>query len=230
MRIKRPRPSVVLKSGASNPWLAIPLEDYEGHMNSAGVAQLGVLSELFGEALESCCPRSVAVLGVAGGNGLERIDCSVIRRVVGVDINPEYLRAVDERFSGKLNLELHRLDLSREATQLEPVDLVHVALLFEHAGLGCCLKQAMSLVAPGGSLSVVLQLPGDSAANVGPSAFPSVQSLASHFSLVDPLDLQRRIVDFKMVGEMRRELPGGKGFWMGIFRREVAAPGAMYLK
>jgi hypothetical protein len=49
----------------SNPWLSIPLEDYEGHMGSAGVQQLRILAELFKRALDRCLPESVAVLGIA---------------------------------------------------------------------------------------------------------------------------------------------------------------------
>jgi hypothetical protein len=30
----------------ANPWLEIPLDDYEGHMRAPGVEQLGLLSEL----------------------------------------------------------------------------------------------------------------------------------------------------------------------------------------
>lgn len=58
----------------ANPWLSIPLEDYEGHMSSPEVGQLDALAELFGEALEYRRPASVAVLGVADGNGLDRVD------------------------------------------------------------------------------------------------------------------------------------------------------------
>jgi len=50
----------------SNPWLNIPLADYEGHMCSPEVQQLDALSELFGVALGRCLPASVAVLGIAG--------------------------------------------------------------------------------------------------------------------------------------------------------------------
>jgi spermidine synthase len=62
------------------------------------VEQLDALSELFDEALAHCLPESVLVIGVAGGNGLDRIDSSVTRRVVGIDINPAYLAAVRERY------------------------------------------------------------------------------------------------------------------------------------
>ena len=81
----------------SNPWLSIPLEDYEAHMRSAAVQQLAALSELFRGALNRYRPESVAVLGVAGGNGLEQIDSGVTKRVIGIDINQRYLDEVQGR-------------------------------------------------------------------------------------------------------------------------------------
>src|SRR5436305_9182848 len=96
----------------SNPWLSIPLGDYEGHMGSAGVRQLTVLAELFKCALDCCSPESVAVLGVAGGNGLEQIDCAATKRIVGVDINQGYLEEVQRRFGTLPGLELHCRDLA----------------------------------------------------------------------------------------------------------------------
>src|SRR5579859_5603193 len=149
----------------SNPWLTIALEDYEGHMGAGNVRQLEALSDLFGRALELCRPESVAVLGVAGGNGLERIDRDVTKRVVGLDINAKYLEAVRQRHGSLSGLELHCTDLNDERLRVSPVELVHAALFFEHAGLGRCLENAVSLVAPGGQLSVVLQLPSEAAPN-----------------------------------------------------------------
>ena len=75
-----------------NPWLSIPIDDYEGHMGSPAVAQLQPLSELFAGVLASSRPKSLAVFGCAAGNGFEHIDPSITERVVGVDINPAYLR------------------------------------------------------------------------------------------------------------------------------------------
>ena len=34
-----------------NPWLDIPLDDYEGHMSSADVGQLQTLNKLFKEVV-----------------------------------------------------------------------------------------------------------------------------------------------------------------------------------
>ena len=210
----------------ASPWLGVPLADYEGHMQSPGVEQLDALSELFGEALAGCRPASVAVLGVAGGNGLDRVACGFTTRVVGIDVNPAYLDAVRGRYADRLNLELHCVDLARQPATLEPAQLVHAALVFEHAGAGRCLESALALVAPGGALSVVLQLPGEPGQDVAPTPFPSIQSLKPHFSLIDPVWLQERLAqcEFSLIRQARRGLPAGKAFWMGIFSRSSIAP------
>lgn len=205
-----------------NPWLQIPLGDYEGHMASSEVAQLDALADLFAEALAIRRPESVAVLGVAGGNGLDRIDWEVTRRVVGFDINPSYLESVQARFGKRI--ELHCVDLSAPGAldEFEPVELVHAALVFEHAGTAECLDNAIGLAAADGALSVVLQLPGESeSAAVGPSPFRSIQSLASHFALVDPSWLREALGTrgFRLAHESTRAVARGKSFWMGIFEK-----------
>lgn len=205
----------------ANPWLSIPLADYEGHMNAPEVDQLEALSDLFAEALAQSRPQSVALLGIAGGNGLDRVDRALTKRVVGLDLNPSYLEAVRARYAADEYLELCCVDLAKQRVAVEPVRLVHAALVFEHAGAGLCLENALSLVAPGGALSIVLQLPAEPGQNVGASPFPSMQTLKSHFALIDPLWLQNTLAghDFRLTHETRRSLPAGKAFWMGIFSR-----------
>ena len=202
-----------------NPWLAIPLDDYEGHMASAGVAQSVALAELFDDALRRTRPESVAILGVAGGNGLDRISPEVTTRVCGLDINPAYLERVRQRYGALPGLELHCVDLARETVRLDPFRLVHAALIFEHAGLDGCLRNAVSMVAASGVLSVVLQLPSPQAPEVSNSPYPSVQALSAGFHLVDAADLAGRLAarGFRQAWETQRPLPGGKAFWMGVF-------------
>jgi threonine dehydrogenase-like Zn-dependent dehydrogenase len=206
----------------SNPWSDIPLADYEGHMNAPEVWQLGALSDLFAEAVALRRPASVAILGVAGGNGLDRIDGAVTSRVVGLDVNPLYLDAVRQRYAELLGLELDCVDLAEETISIEPVQLVHAALVFEHTGVGRALENAISLVAAGGALSVVLQLPGEAGQDVGKGGFASIQKLVLHFSLIDPAGFRAAMEerDFRLVHETRRALPAGKAFWMGIFLRQ----------
>ena len=209
-----------------NPWLAIPLDDYEGHMASAGVEQSEALAELFECALRRTRPESVTILGVAGGNGLRRISPDVTTRVCGLDINPRYLEAVRRRYGSLPGLELHCVDLSKEAVGLDPVRLVHAALIFEHAGLDGCLRNAVSMVAAGGSLSVVLQMPSAQAPGVGASPYPAVQALSGHFRLVEPAQLRAALegYGFRQTREILRPLPGGKAFWMGVFERSRDVP------
>jgi hypothetical protein len=45
-----------------SPWLNIPLNDYEGHMALPGVAQAGVIAELFGNAIMRWAPLSIAII------------------------------------------------------------------------------------------------------------------------------------------------------------------------
>ena len=205
-----------------NPWLALPLEDYEGHMGSAAVNQLAPLADLFGEALVRLRPRSVAVLGVAGGNGLEHVDGTLTTRVVGIDVNPAYLAATRARFPDLRGLELHCADLERDdVPDVEPVSLVHVGLVFEHTGTGRCLDTAVKLVAAGGHLSVVLQLPSETHAAVTPSGFESMATLADDFAFVDPHQLRRMLAqrDLRLMHQARRTLSSGKALWWGSFER-----------
>lgn len=205
----------------SNPWLTISLEDYEGHMGSASVGQLTVLSELFKYALDQTRPESVAMLGVAGGNGLEHIDCSATKRIVGVDINQSYLDEVQRRFGRLPGLELHCLDLAEEGIRLAPMAMVHAALIFEHAGVSIALKNALSLVAPGGKFSVVLQLPSEEEQGVTSTSYTSMQTLKQHFALINVSEFQRLLSEngFRLVEQVHRSLPGRKGFWLGVFAR-----------
>lgn len=206
-------------------WLEVPIDDYEGHMRTAGVEQLDVLAELFAEVLRMCRPASVAILGVAGGNGLDAIDPAITTRVVGVDVNQRYLDVTRTRFAHLSGLDLHCVDLARETLAIEAVDLVHAAVVFEHAGTGRCLDNALALVAPDGHLSVVLQLPSDVQHAISPSPFVTMRGLGRDFAFVDRDGFIRTLGTrgWRVHHETTRPLPGGKAFWMGIFDRSSTA-------
>lgn len=205
----------------SNPWLTIPLADYESHMTAPAVQQIPILSGLFEEALTFSRPQSVAILGVAGGTGLDRINPTITKRIVGIDLNHDYLDAVRARHSNLPGLELHQLDLAETTVALEPVDLVHAALIFEHAGIDHCLENATRLVALNGTLAVVLQLPSETENAVGNTAPQTIQRLSSHFQFVDRAVLISRLeaANFRLAHQTTQPAPSGKGFWMGLFTR-----------
>ena len=185
-------------------------------MASPAVGQLGVLADLFEDALLLVEPESVCVLGVAGGNGLDRVRPSVTRRIVGVDIHPGYLNEARRRCP---EAELHVADLASARLEMEPVDLVHAALVFEHAGVGLCLDNAVALTRR--ALSVVLQLASESSAGVGASPFASLQALQAEFRLIEPEWLCHELAcrGFRLSHQERRALPAGKSFWFGVFVR-----------
>lgn len=206
----------------SRPWLSIPLDDYEGHMNDPDVGHLPVLANLFQRVIDDGRPHSVAI---AGGNGLEAIDPSVPKRIAGIDINHEYLETVQQRFGDLPGLELHRCDLTMQAAELAPAALVHAALLFEHTGLGTALNNVVSLIEAGGRLSVILQLPGTQAHDVAITKYTSLQSVKQNFALIEVAKFRLEMASrgFEIVDEDERLLPGGKAFWLGVFAR---APGS----
>src|SRR5215212_4712714 len=76
----------------TNPWLAISDGDYVGHMSSPEVGQYDALNRIFRDVLVAVRPHSVLLLGCSSGNGLEHVDPCTTTSVVGIDINPSYLR------------------------------------------------------------------------------------------------------------------------------------------
>lgn len=71
----------------TNPWEEIDLTAYEKHMSLDNVFQLQALNNMMKDQFYSYPVRSIMILGVAGGNGLEHIDKRQISKVYGVDIN-----------------------------------------------------------------------------------------------------------------------------------------------
>lgn len=168
-----------------NPWTEIPLADYEGHM--AQVTQAQLLAEIFGSVLTDHSPRSIAVIGCAGGNGFEKIDPQTTPRVVGIDINPDYIAQVRTRFRRHIpKLELYVADIQTDKSVRTPVDVVFAALLFEYVDVAAALNTMRSMLHPGGMLVAVVQLPSPQAAAVTPSSFSSLQALAPCLRLVSP--------------------------------------------
>ena len=136
-----------------------------------------------------------------------------------MDINQRYLDKVQRRFGTLPGMELHCLDLAARDFSLPPVALVHAALIFEHVGLGVALENALSLIAPEGALSVVLQFPSEEEQAVASTSYTSMQTLKQDFALIDISEFQRVLEDkgFRLVEQENRSLPAGKALWLGVF-------------
>lgn len=205
----------------TNPWLQLPLPEYEAHMALPTVAQAVLLADVFAELLEAYAPRSVAVLGCAGGNGFDRISLDVTKRVVGIDINPAYIGTCGTRFDGRIpGLELIVGDIEKDAFDFAAVELVYAALVLEYVDVSAAVKRMRPMLAPSGTLVTVVQLPGLTALRVTPSPFARVQALSRVMHLVSPTTLQglAEKEGFKQTGSRLVSAGGGKEFQVQTFR------------
>ena len=139
--------------------------------------------------VQPCVTPEVLLFPEDAGTGANA-DYAVTKRIVGVDINQRYLDEVQRRFGSLAGLELHCRDLAEQDVRLTPVALVHAALIFEHTGLGLALENTLSLVAPEGSLSVVLQLPSEDEHGVASTCYTAMQRLKHDFALIDVPEFQ----------------------------------------
>jgi len=215
----------------SNPWRDIPLAEYEGHMSLPGIGQAEMLAEQFEALLTAHTPSSVAIIGCAGGNGLERISPALCKRIVGIDINPLYIAQAAKRFAKTLpGLELYTLDIEQPGLALpfEPVELVYAALIFEYVDLATTFENIRNMGKPDAVLATILQLPSASLATISPSPFSSLQALAPAMRLVHPGELQAQATQagFELLSSRRLTLPSRKEFTLQTFRFPTAAPSA----
>jgi hypothetical protein len=208
----------------ANPWLQVPLADYEGHMEYVGQARM--LDRIFGEALRTLQPRSVAVLGAAGGSGFSHLATSSIVRAVAVDLNRDYLLELERRFGDRIQgLEIVCGDLGDPAIDFAPVALVHAALIFEYVDMARALHRIRAWLLPDGVLTVVLQLPDQSVARVSPSPFGSVAALGSVMNLqgTEEFRAAAAATGFIEIANDAVTLPTGKRFFSA--RYQVAPVG-----
>ena len=144
----------------SNPWEEISLDDYEKHMSLDSVRQLQMMNAIMKEQFTAYPVDTATVLGIAGGNGLEHVSPDMFRKVYGVDINADYLRAVSQRYTELSGvLECLHIDLINEAEKLPQAQLLIANLLIEYIGYGA-FQRAVLQTAPE-YVSCVIQINTD---------------------------------------------------------------------
>jgi SAM-dependent methyltransferase len=204
-----------------NPWLTIPLEDYEGHMSLPEVGQAEMLVNELGKLLAAYAPTSLALVGCAGGNGFKEAAEAGATRIVGIDINADYLEDAWERYADWIgDLELHCLNIEEDVAQCSPVQMVYAALIFEYVNTTKALNNLRDLCLPNGIFAVVLQLPKQGAANVSPSSFHSLKTLSSIMQLIVPEEFRTTAEEegFCFLAEKVIALESGKQFSLLVFK------------
>lgn len=204
-----------------NPWSVVQASDYERHMGAGpgGVDQLGPLSALFQEVVLATQPDRILLVGCSTGNGLEHVDPSVTRRVVGVDVNLQHLGIARQRFLHLgPRLELYHSDIADFRQAAQSFDLVHAALVLEFLHPEVLVRRVSEWLAERGHLSVVLQLPGGEAAEAPSRA---LQLILKAMRLVPPDELVELCRTYGLALRRQKEVPlrHGARFWHGVFTR-----------
>lgn len=203
-----------------NPWLLIPVEDYERHMADPAVCQLEFLNGVFKKVLKAHPPRKMVVVGCSTGNGFEHIDYDAVEKVVAVDINPEYLAILRGRFEKHLDkIQTICADINDCKLPDSGFDLVHCALIFEYVDPQRTLRQLSRWLVPGGVMSVVLQMPDAAHAAVTDTAYRSLKLLDGFMRLVEPKRFETVAAErgFEVVERKTCRLDSGKEFYVALY-------------
>ncbi|MBO5484901.1 MAG: methyltransferase type 11 [Lachnospiraceae bacterium] len=203
-----------------NPWEEIKLSDYENHMKRDSVMQLQALNVMMKKQFNQYQIETVAVLGIAGGNGLEHIDTKKIQKVYGVDINKEYLKECTVRYKN-LNgiLECICTDLTFKNSTIPHADMVIANLLIEYIGYDC-FRNVIMQISPI-YVSCIIQINTDDSF-VSDSSYIHVfdrLNQVHHQMQEDELIFTMRSIDYYLIEKIEQSLPNGKKLIQLDFKR-----------
>ena len=205
-----------------NPWQCIALTDYENHMALPEVGQASMLAAEFARAVADAHPRDLALVGCAGGNGLEQLIGTPFDRVICVDINASYVEQLRARYQPQItNLECCACELERFRTR-GSVDLVFGGLVFEYTRLDEAIESVALLLSAGGAFVALIQMPARGVPTVSPSPFAhALSGVADVFRYVVPKVLIEGSAKRGLVacGQRRVVLDSGKSFTVLTFRK-----------
>ncbi len=204
----------------SNPWEKIDLSDYENHMSLDTVYQLQALSEMMHKQFYTYDVNSIMILGIAGGNGLEHVDKTRIRKVYGVDVNKDFLDECKARYT-ELDgvLEPIHADLLSDNLQLPTSQLLIANLLVEYIGYECFGK-VVGLVNPK-YVSCIIQInTGDSFVSDSPylHAFDCLDEVHHQMEEKELTECMENM-GYTVQKVAEKDLPNGKKFVRIDFKR-----------
>lgn len=215
-------------TGPGNPWLRIPIRDYETHM--ARIGQSEALREIFARACLEARPRRILVLGCTAGGDFPLVDPEVTRLCVGVDLNPEALEEARRRGVERCCEEVRLIqgDLLDVALPDAGFDLIHAGLVLEYVDAARLFERIARWLDPDGTCVTVTQSPVDGIAAVSCTGHDSLHELSSTMTLRTPEEVKAIARGFGLQRCAARDvpLPGGKLFAVAEFRISTAEPRA----
>jgi len=203
-----------------NPWLQVPVGDYEAHMSAIG--QSAALRDLFSRIYDERRPRRLAVLGCTTGSDLLRVDPAVTELAVGVDLNPGYLEIAKGRLTA-LAPRLHLVHGDVLHAELPPVlfDLVHAALLLEYVDPLSLFRRVYEWLSPEGACSVISQEPMAGVPAVSATEYQSLQILSGQMVLrkAEEIATLADQAGLNLVSRRAADLPSGKSLVLSSFEK-----------
>lgn len=206
----------------NNPWLSIPASDYEGHMSLPQVDQLSFLGNVFKRTLAEYDSSSVLYLGCATGNGLEYISNEKTHKLTAIDINPEYLEIVRNRYQVILpDLETIEADLNDYQGNDQQYALIFAGLIFEYLSPERLLGNISNWLEKEGIVVVVLQLQDKYKMNVSETPYSSLTLLEPIMNLISGQEIKQMAKESGLT-ELKGEsvtLDSGKTFYIGVYAK-----------
>lgn len=203
-----------------NPWEQVDIDVYEKHMKSDNVKQLPMLNYIMEEQFKYSKPY-VGILGVAGGNGLEHIDKTITKKVYGMDINEDYLKICESRYS-KLGdtLETIHCNLSDDSLSLPFTNLLICNLIIEYIGVNQFSKIIKRNIDNVEIISCVIQKNNDNYFVSNSDEAKQLQALNTVHHNITELELNKALLDinFQCIRKEKYALPNSKEFIRLDFR------------
>ena len=208
----------------NNAWNFIKPDDYDAHMSHPNVAQTQMLNRIIKEQFdllpqERRSVSCVAILGITNGNGLEHVIPCEISKVIGIDINKNFLDECRVRYDyigSRLNL--FRLDLTTDTDEtveaISECDLIIANLLIKHIHLDNFIRIIAGLPGKNQIISCVIQINPDGVA-VSKSGFEHVFEIIANQREEEKEDIIVPLMKkngFAITNRVIYDLPNGKQF------------------
>ncbi|MFA8449082.1 MAG: class I SAM-dependent methyltransferase [Bacteroidales bacterium] len=167
----------------NNPWLEIPVEEYESHMLTIG--QLQIMNQLMAQAFQKYKPANVAILGCASGNGFEHLNYSELQNVYGVDINSYYLKVLKDRYQNQISkLKLLCLDIENDSLAINYIDCYFLSLILEYVSPLPLIQKIQPSLNPDGKICLIIQ-ENTSSDFVSKTSYESLEQLSAIAKTID---------------------------------------------
>jgi len=205
----------------NNPWLEVPAADYEIHMEHEMVRQGEMIRQHLAKCLDRFQPESLLYLGACVGNGLEGAYVSRLADILAVDINPEYLGILRERFKTLPALRTEQCSFPEGFKDPGCFQLAYGALFFEYVDLESTLSVIAEHLTPKGHLVALLQQPSEQG-RMTETGVTSLKSILPIMSLHAPdtfTGIADRVGVFSHVSTEHIMSPCGKSFCEMIIQR-----------